>query len=36
VQEGIYRGFIAPLSLYAGMAVVLWRRRREQKKEDQA
>ena len=31
VQEGIYRGFIAPLSLYAGMAVVLWKRRRADK-----
>ena len=31
VQEGIYRGFIAPLSLYAGMSIVLWRRRRANK-----
>ena len=29
VQEGIYRGFIAPLSLYAGMSIVLWKRRRD-------
>ena len=36
VQEGIYRGFIAPLSLYAGMSIVLWRRRREKQKEEEA
>lgn len=36
VQEGIYSGFIAPISLFAGMSVVLWRHRRAQKKEDQA
>jgi len=34
VQEGIYRGFIAPISLYAGMSVVLWRRRTQKKEEN--
>jgi Fe-S-cluster-containing dehydrogenase component len=36
VQEGIYRGFIAPLSLYAGMSVVLWRNRRGKSEEEKA
>jgi Fe-S-cluster-containing dehydrogenase component len=36
VQEGIYRGFLAPLSLYAGMSVVLWRRRKAGQKEEEA
>ena len=36
VQHGIYQGFIAPISLYAGMSIVLWRRRRVAQKEEEA
>jgi Fe-S-cluster-containing dehydrogenase component len=31
VQHGIYKGFIAPAALYAGLSIVLWRNRRRGK-----
>jgi Fe-S-cluster-containing dehydrogenase component len=32
IQEGIYKGFIAPVALYGVLGAVIWRNRRAQKK----
>lgn len=34
IQHGIYKGFIAPVALYAVLGAVLWRNRRASKKEE--
>jgi len=33
VQHGVYKGFIAPVALYAVLGAVLWRNRRSAQKE---
>jgi Fe-S-cluster-containing dehydrogenase component len=33
VQHGVYKGFIAPVALYAVLGAVIWRNRRAEKKE---
>jgi len=33
IQHGLYKGFIAPVALYAVLGAVLWRNRRKDKKE---